>query len=633
VESVERRSFLIASSVAVTVSCLPHLWAALTAPAGTHFGWGVGFLPDTLGNLIFVRQAESGSLLFANTYTAEPHPARFLHPLFLVVGWMQALTGLAPGLLLQLVRLAGAALFLHALAVLGQRLFDTPAGRRALVALVLTGGGPGFLAPLIPAIAGSADVRGAEMTTFFSLYQQPHFILALALLLLAILHFFDAVETGSARSIRLAALYHFLLGAVHPYDIPVTTIVAAVTVGLSRARPVPWKPLLAFAAAPVPIIAYDAWLTAFVPVYREFAMEGLLAAPWPVIDYLKGYSLILPLAVLELVPAARSRDARRLFPVVWLLAAPALMCLPLPARRKFMEGYHLMLCLLAAGGWMAIAPRLGRWRAPVAVAGLTLMSCSQIYVLARDVYAIDLSRRPERAAIRFEAGAMLFPLGRPADRIFAPDPWMGGILSRGVDRYDIPDDLAGVLAWADGHLDRRAVVLAAPSTGLLVPMFTPHRVVAGHLFETLRLADKELGIRAVMDRNLPADARRLLLDRLGATAILVDDRLLALGEWRPAGSAWLRTLASAGGVRLFAVAPPPDLPPARRAAVEAEMNASLLALSGRELLDRGRFDDAIVRLRQAFEVRPSDPRIREWLRAAEAGRSGTRSPRGTRNSE
>jgi hypothetical protein len=632
VAATERRFLAIAAVTALTVTCLPYLWAALTAPVGARFGWGVGFLPDTLGNLIFVRQAASGSLLFANTYTAEPHPARFFHPLFLLVGWAQAVTRLAPGLLLQFVRLGGAALFLLGVVAAGRRFYGDPAGRRALVCLLLTGGGLGFLAPVIPAVTGSADIMGAEMTTFFSLYEQPHFILALALLLWAVLHFLDAIETGSPRSVGLAALCHLLLAAVHPYDIPVTTLAAVATAVLARRRPFPWTPLLVFVAAPVPLLAYDAWLAAFVPVYRDFAAEGLLAAPWPVRDYCLGFALLLPLALAGVAGALRARDSRWLLPGAWLLAAPVLMCLPLPARRKFMEGYHLMLCLLAAHGWTLVAPRLGRWRLPVAVTGLILMSLSQAYVLARDVYAIDLSRRAERAAIRIEAGDLLFPLGRPTDRIFAPDPWMGGILSRDVDRYDVALDLARVLAWAAAHLDRSAVILAAPSTGLLVPMYTPHRVVAGHLFETLRLEDKTVGIRAVMDRYLPEDGRRFLLGRLGATAILVDDRLLALGEWRPDGTPWIATLASEGRVRLWAVAPEPDWPPLPRLAAETQVAACLLALSGRDLLDRGRFEDAISRLRQALEARPYDPRIPGWLRAAEAGRSGRPAPRGTRNS-
>ena len=631
-DATERRFLAIAAVTALAVSCLPHLWAAVTAPAGTRFGWGVGFLPDTLGNLIFVRQAASGSILFANTYTAEPHPARFLHPLFLLVGWAQAITRLPPGLLLQFVRLGGAALFLFGLRAAARRFCGDAAGRRALAWLVLTGGGLGFLAPVLPALTGSSDVMGAEMTTFFSLYEQPHFILALALALWAVLHFLDAIETGSARATRLASLFHFLLAAVHPYDIPVTTLAAVATAALARRRPFPWAPLLAFVAAPVPLLAWDAWLTSFVPVYRDFAAEGLLAAPWPVRDYLLGFALLLPLALAGIARALRARDSRWLLPGAWLLAAPALMCLPLPARRKFMEGYHLMLCLFAAHGWSLVAPRLGRWRGAVGATGIIVMSLSQVYVLARDVYAIDLARRAERAAVRLESGAMLFPLRRAVDRVFAPDPWMGGILSRDVDRYDVPDDLARVLAWSAAHLDRSAVILAAPSTGLLVPMYTPHHVVAGHLFETLRMTDKVLGIRAVMDRHLPEEGRRFLLGRLGATALLVDDRLLALGEWRPDGAPWLHVLDAEGRVTLFAVAPEPDWAPLPRLAVEAQVTACLLALSGRDLLDQGRFGEAVMRLRQALEARPHDPRIRDWLRAAEAGRSSTQAPRGTRSS-
>ena len=53
------------------------------------------------------------------------------------------------------------------------------------------------------------------------------------------------------------------------------------------------------------------------------------------------------------------------------------------------------------------------------------------------------------------------------------------------------------------HLDRRTVILAAPESGLLIPMLSPHRVMAGHLFGTLRMAEKKLAIRMVMGWRSP----------------------------------------------------------------------------------------------------------------------------------
>ncbi len=615
----------------LAATCVPCLWGAATAPAGTVFAWGVGFLPDTLGNLVFTRQAAAGAWLLVNPYTAEPHPALFIHPLFILLGRLQGWTGWPPGLMFQAGRLVAGAALLHAIWRAAIRWCPGPGGQRTALLLTVTGGGLGFLAPVAPFFMGSADIGGAEMTTFFSLYQQVHFTAALALIVWLGSWLTEAVETGSVRAAAWAGLCHLALDAVHPYDAPVPVAAALVFVLLRaltvRPRPpVPWRALGIFLAFPAPLMAWNGWLAAFVPVYRDYAREGLVAAPWPLASYLMGFALLVPLALAGLRGAWRTRTTAVSFPLAWLLAVPVLMALPIPARRKLMEGFHLMLCFLAACGWSVLAPRGPRLRRAAAAAGLALLSLSGMYVMARDMFAIRFARRPERAQVRLEAGALVVPSTSRADAWFSGSPWLAGILLRRVDRYDLPVDLLATFRWAATNLDRNMVLLAAPETGLLVPMFTPHRVVAGHLFGTLRAAEKELAIRAVLDPSLPDPARRWLVGQLGAGVIVWDDRLAARGGWRPEGVRWLSTLHREGGVTLLGIAPAEDPAPVLLPRLQGETGASMLALAGRDLFDQGRWQEAAGLLRRALALRPTDRRVRAWMADAERAGSG-RPPR------
>lgn len=635
-----RRFGLAVCAAALAASCLPYVLAWLGTPPDRQFAWGVGYLPDTLGNLVFTRQAADGRWLFANAYTGEPHPPRFLHPMFLLVGWTQRLTGWPPGFVFQLWRIACAAALLHALVRAAERWLPAGAGRRAALALAVTGGGTGFLAPVLPWFSRAADIRGAEITTWFSLYQQAHFAAALAAIVWMMLHLTRAVETGSWRAGLSAGLCHLLLDTIHPYDAPVPIAVGLAYAGWTwmrnsrggspaagQAPAFPFLPLSLFFLLPLPFLVYNAWLTLFVPVYTDFAREGLVALPWPALDYALGYALLLPLAGRGAISALRARDPGWRAIVAWLLVVPVLMALPIPARRKLMEGYHLMLCLAAARGWAAWVERASPpagLRIAVTAAGLVVLSASQVYVAARDLYAIALSRDPARPGIRLDAGRMQFPLDRPADRFFFGSDWIGGILMRRVDRYDLDPALLRVLADSATALPRESVLLAAPETGLLAPMFAPHRVVAGHVFGTLRRAEKEATIAAIMDGDLPDDARRMLVERTGAGAILEDDALRALGRWRPATAAWCRELAAAGGVRLWAVGPPPALPPAAAARARALADAFEYAHLGRALYDQGWMAHAAEWLRRAVLLAPDRPRFRAWLEVA--ARSGPPPP-------
>ncbi len=632
-----RRFALAVCAAAVAASCAPYLVAWLGTPPGRAFAWGLGYLPDTLGNLVFTRQAMGGRWLFDNAYTAEPHPARFVHPMFLLVGWTQRLTGWPPGFVFQCWRVACAALLLHALVAAAERLLPR-AGRRAALALAVTGGGLGFLAPLLPWFARAADIRGAEITTWFSLYQQAHFAAALAAIVWMLLHLVDAVERHSISSGIKAGLCHLLLDTIHPYDAPVPLAVGLVYAGWTwigrkknetstgLATPFPFFPLLLFFFIPVPFLLYNAWLTLFVPVYTEFAREGLVALPWPVLDYALGYALLLPLAVAGAVTAVRGREPGARAVAAWLIAVPVLMLLPIPARRKLMEGYHLMLCLAAARGWAAwtAGPALRR---QVSIAGLVLLSCSQLYVVARDLYAVNLSRAPERPHILIEGGALSIPLDRPVDRFFLGSDWIGGILWRGADRYDLDPALIALLESAPRNgLPGGAVVLAAPSTGMLVPMFSPYRVVAGHVFGTLRLAEKEAAIRAIMDRRLPDDARAILIERTGAGAILLDDALRRAGDWRPGSEPWCRARLPAddGSLELILLGPPPARSDGAHTRARSVADAFCYAWLGRALLDQGATGPATDWLRRALLLLPGEPVFSAWL--AEAARSGPPPP-------
>src|SRR6185503_8755608 len=114
----------------------------------------------------------------------------------------------------------------------------------------------------------------------------------------------DAVETGSWRAGLKAGLCHLLLDTIHPYDAPVPLAVGSVYAGwtwMNRQHktdhPFPFFPVSLFFFIPVPLLLYNAWLTLFVPVYADFAREGLVAKPWPALDYALGYAFLLPPAI------------------------------------------------------------------------------------------------------------------------------------------------------------------------------------------------------------------------------------------------------------------------------------------------------------------------------------------------
>jgi len=612
------RFVLTAGSAILGVTCIPYLVNALATPPGAAFTWAVGFLPDTLGNLMFSRQAAEGGFLFGDLYTSEPHPAAFFNPLFLALGWFQAVTGMFPPLALQFLRLIAGASLIVAVNGLCHRLFHGTPERRYAFLLVMLTGGLGFLEAIIPALGLSADIRGPEITTFFSLYHQAHFTAALAVIAFMTLLFISAIERNSISHAAAAGALYLFLVSFHPYDAPVPASAGLLWIALRRrlnSTPIPWAPFLVFGLFPLPVILYDWHLVNSIQVFREFYREGLVAKPWPLLDYLGGWAFAAPFALIGAVKAYRSRESVWLFPLSWVAVTPLLMLLPTPSARRVLEGFHMFLCLLAARGIFSLSPFSSPLRRTALYAGLAVASLSPVYVMARDIYSASAMRHPSRIMARMEEGVMHIPARGGLDNLFAQSSWMHGLIFNDADRYYLPKDLLNVLASLPKE-GRAGTVLSVHETGLFIPILAGWPVYTGHFGETLMFRRKNASVRAFMDPEMPDDVRRFFLADSGISFIVWEPRLERLGKWSPKGRKWLKDVHHSGPYTLYRVAPPSSLPANSSAGLRSEL-AYFTSISGGIMdLNDGYFESAVISFSQALAIRSGDSRAMTLARRA-----------------
>jgi hypothetical protein len=175
------------AGVILAVSCLPYLIAWVATPPGYQFG-GILVNPfDGNSYLAKMRQGWAGMWQFHLSYTPEPHDGVYIIYLFyLVSGHVARLTGLPLVFIYHLVRvLAGLALLVSVYAFL-VRLTRDRFERRLGFLLVGTSAGLGWLGLAVGAFA--IDLWVPEAFAFFSLLTNPHFPLAMALMLLILMH-------------------------------------------------------------------------------------------------------------------------------------------------------------------------------------------------------------------------------------------------------------------------------------------------------------------------------------------------------------------------------------------------------------------------------------------------------------
>jgi hypothetical protein len=451
--------------VILIVGCLPYVAAWLAAPSGYQFG---GILVNPLdGNsyLAKMRQGWAGGWMFHLTYTPEPHQGASIFLFYLGLGHVARLTAVPLIFIYHAARvLAGLALLLAVYAFVGRLTSD---GRERRLAFWLVGfsAGLGWLGAAFGAFP--IDLWVPEGFAFYSLMTNPHFPLAMALMLVVI----GGVvwPASGVRCWLVPGLAAVALAVVQPFSLAGVYAAAALYLlvkwrldhprtGLLRDWPRPGITAAASAVMfSVPVLAYDYWVYITNPALMAWAGQNVTPAP-SVLDLILGYGLVGLLAIAGGWMAVRQRDRAALALVVWSGVTLALVYMPLALQRRLIIGLGLPLAMLAALGltrWVAarVPGQRARWLEALTV-GFSVMG-TLFLLLVLTLGALGQSKPPS-----------------------LPGPL-----------YLSQDEVAG-MRWLLANAPDE-VVLAAPRTSMLLPGRAGVRVFYGHPYETIDAPVKE----------------------------------------------------------------------------------------------------------------------------------------------
>lgn len=470
------------SVVVVLLSCAPYLIAALTAPEGWQFA-GILVNPyDGNSYLAKIRQGMEGNWLFHLTYTPEPHQGAFVFTFYLALGHLGGWLGLSPLWMFHLARVsAGLGLLLAA--------FRFVAGvtphyqeRRLAFSLILSASGLGWLGVVFGAFP--IDLWIPEAFVPYSLYTNPHFPLAMALMLVI---FQPIVQQGSGHgekttnssclpppsSFTIIALAAIALAMTLPFALLTVWAVLAVFIAwlyIARRR-LPWPQIwltLVVGLASAPFIGYDYWVSRTNPVLAGWTAQNITTAPPPG-DLLLGYGLLSLAAAGGMGWVARQRPATpesgEWFVLWWAVTTLVLLYLPFDLQRRLITGLHLPLCILAAIGLQRGLAHIGfklNQRHAIITIVVTVGALGTLFVWGLPLLAARQS--PDTS----ETTALLFI--RPQE--------------------------AAAFAWLRENATPAHVVLASPRLGMFIPAQTGRRAFYGHPFETIEAKPKKAMVEA-----------------------------------------------------------------------------------------------------------------------------------------
>lgn len=483
----EWRLALVLSLLILLVTSLPYV---LAYAAPTEYVFGGVLINPADGNSYFAKMREGwrGEWLFTLPYTAEPGAGTFIFTYYLLLGHLARWTGSRLDLVYHTARvLGGLALLLTAYAFIAYFVAAARA-RLAVWALYALGSGLGWL--LLPLGRYTSDLKVPEAIPFLSVFANPHFPLATALLLWLILWTAPGLDAADTRPRRLVliALATTALAQVLPIALlNIGLLLAGLFVsrqfgGRSRKKQEAWLrdwlPAAVFGAAALPWLIYDAALTMTHPVLAQWNAQNLTPSP-PLWDALVSGGVLLLLALPGLSVVLRRRSPRDVALLVWLVLGTLALYAPFALQRRLALGLWMPLTLLAGIGlqtvvWPRVRPRLR----PLLVGGLVLAAgLSNVIVVASTLRAVRMRE----------------------DAIF------------------LTASQAASLDWLAANAGR-ALVAAPPEMGQWVPARTDARVLYGHPFETVGAVDRRAELEGFYRGLVPG---RQFVDEHGIKYVLV----------------------------------------------------------------------------------------------------------------
>jgi hypothetical protein len=443
----------------------PLVLSLCCAPPGATGMGTAWFVNDFAQYESAMRQgAEQSGWLVHDAFTAEPHGAAFMFPLYVGIGKLAATLHLPASILEHALEVLARVALVVALWRFCRAFAAGRAAARWAFALALFASGFELLAAAYAMLRGGGVYTGSwsyETNSFGLLFAAPHVPLAMAATLEIAHDVLRARRTVSPRWLLKIGLLSATVALLHPFHLPVllaASIMAGMVFWRSERGYASLAGALAACLAALPVLAPTILTFGFDPFWQAtYSLQNQLPSPGPK-ELLVDVGLTLVLAVGGAV-VLRERVAS-IGLLAWLLLILLAMYLPVPYQRRLSLGIQPALAVLAANSLVAACARLKGWRPRVLRLGVVATSAVGTLLILVSIVASGFENTP-------------LPI------------------------YRSTPDLDAAAAWLDAQAQPGDVILADWQASNYLAPRTPARVFGGHPVATAQAELKQLATRSV----------------------------------------------------------------------------------------------------------------------------------------
>ncbi|MEK7584018.1 MAG: hypothetical protein AAB490_02135 [Patescibacteria group bacterium] len=360
--------FTIVAALFLLVVNLGYLNLALHAtPDFVYTGANPYTAADKLVYMSMVQQGREGLLFMKNVHTLDPQIGSMLSPHWFLIGQTANLFGLSNNAAYQIYRVVFIVLFLWLLYALLNKLFTTTFDKIFAALFVLFSGGLGWYVimehPIVAQTANTAvkffylptDTYVTEGNTLLNFAQSPLFSVSQLLLILIVYLFIRHRDERSLWYDFINSALFAILVVMHPYDLPIVLTVLgswAVWYFVRTKDFLIFKKYFVLLSGGFLALALNFFVVWSEPVLAEWLKQNLVFSP-RFSRYLWGYGLLLPLTVIGWFAVWKTRRDHPWWVMLafWSVLAWVLLYLPLNVNRRFINGLHIVLALMAYAGF------------------------------------------------------------------------------------------------------------------------------------------------------------------------------------------------------------------------------------------------------------------------------------------
>ena len=526
------RTWLVGAAAVVLVLCgLPYLLSALFGPADLERIGTFWFMRDFSQYEAAMREGASQSgWLIHDHFSAEPHAAALMYPLYVAAGKFAALLGVSNLAVFAALEWVGRVAILGALYAFAATFLHERRHRRLAIVLALGTLGLDTLAATLRAAldgVGLHTIASAlpdtinpylEVSSFGALLSAPHLMLGLALTLLCAPIYLRAIH-GSKLWVLVLGANVLTLSLVHSFNTPVLVSVLGLHALITGRRA--WPAAFVAGAVAAPMALYSLLLYQRDPFWSgTYSAQNLMPspAPWSLpIDF----GLVLLAAPLAWPLVRRWPDEQRRLILAWIGLGLIWMYAPVPYQRRFALGVQPGLAVLAAVGLY----QMNRW----------------------------LRERRVGAIRRRLANYAVIVAATSTSLLVYLSVLMSAVTNTPAEVYLWTRPEAAAAEWLGEHSGAHDVVLAATEYANPMAGVIDGRVVHGHIVATLHSDDKEAMLQRFFSSDASADERTDILQQSHATFVALGPRERALGATDLSSQPDLEMIYDHDGVQLFRV--------------------------------------------------------------------------------